>query len=214
MRTKTLLLTVAIGAVSAASSMAQVYSVNAVGYVNVTCNPGFNLIANPLVQADASLAALLPAPPDGTSYYKLVPAGFDLSTYTEGIGWEPNPATAIELGKGGYLLNPTASPMVITFVGDVAQNSNQGGSVVNAVGSAFTIQSSKVPQTGLITTDLGLTALDGDQLYTLANPGGFSLYSFTEGIGWEPTEPIINVGQSFFYNTATARNWTRSFNVN
>jgi hypothetical protein len=112
------------------------------------------------------------------------------------------------------LLNSTVAPFVVTFVGDVAQNSNQGGSVVNPIASGFTIQSSKVPQTGLITTDLGLTAGDGDQIYTLANPGGFSLFSFTEGIGWEPSEPTINVGQAFFFNTSIARNWTRSFNVN
>jgi len=211
MRTKTLLLTVAIGAVGAASSMAQVYSVNAVGYVNVTCNPGFNLIANPLIQASPTLSALIPAPPDGTSFYILNGGSFSLSTYTDGVGWEPD-ATMV-LGKGGYLLNPLATPLVITFVGDVAQNSNQGGLVVNPVGSAFTIMSSKVPQTGTITTDLGLTAQDGDQLFKLVGTS-FDLYSFTDGVGWEPTEPVINVGQAFLYNTATARNWSRSFNVN
>jgi hypothetical protein len=78
--------------------------------------------------------------------------------------------------------------------------------------------SSKVPQTGLISTDLKLVANDGDQLYTFLNPGGLALYSFTEGINWEgpsPTgEPTINVGQAFLYNTASPRNWTRDFNVN
>src|SRR5689334_13849488 len=49
MRTKTLLLTAALSAAGIATSMAQaVYSVNAVGYVNTTLVPGFNLVSNPL----------------------------------------------------------------------------------------------------------------------------------------------------------------------
>ena len=47
MRTKTLLLTAALSAAGIASSMAQVYSVNAVGYVNTPLVTGFNLISNP-----------------------------------------------------------------------------------------------------------------------------------------------------------------------
>ena len=47
MRTKTLLLTAVLGIASAASSMAQaVYSVNVVGYVNLTLKRGFNAVAN------------------------------------------------------------------------------------------------------------------------------------------------------------------------
>lgn len=87
----------------------------------------------------------------------------------------------------------------------------------------FTIQSSKVPQTGLITTDLNLQPTDTDQLYKFQNPGGLSLYTFTAGIGWEgddgmgdTDEPTINVGQAFLYNSTAPGTviWTRSFNVN
>ena len=47
MRTKALLLTAALGLASVATSMAQaVYSVNVVGYINLTMKPGFNLVAN------------------------------------------------------------------------------------------------------------------------------------------------------------------------
>src|SRR5688500_4600203 len=48
MRTKTLLLTAALSAAGIATSMAQVYSVNAVGYVNTQLVPGFSLVSNPL----------------------------------------------------------------------------------------------------------------------------------------------------------------------
>jgi hypothetical protein len=48
MRTKTLLLTAALCAAGIATSKAQVYSVNAVGYVNTSLLKGFNLVSNPL----------------------------------------------------------------------------------------------------------------------------------------------------------------------
>src|SRR5947207_10303632 len=51
MRTKTLLLTAALAAAGAASAMAQnVYSVNAVGYANVSVPSGFSMIACPFEQ--------------------------------------------------------------------------------------------------------------------------------------------------------------------
>ena len=48
MRTKALLLGAAVGAIGLATSMAQVYSVNIVGYVNTTIPTGFSIICNPL----------------------------------------------------------------------------------------------------------------------------------------------------------------------
>src|SRR3954468_1352288 len=63
MRTKTLLLTAALAAAGAASAMAQnVYSVNAVGYVNKSVVHGYSIVANPFVVANESLDALMPVP--------------------------------------------------------------------------------------------------------------------------------------------------------
>src|SRR5205823_7441370 len=58
MRTKALLLAAAFAAAGVATSMAQVYSVNAVGYVNVTVDSGFNMVANPLTAADNTVGNL------------------------------------------------------------------------------------------------------------------------------------------------------------
>src|SRR6185436_7382863 len=73
MRTKTLLLTAAIGVAGVASSFAQaVYSVNAVGYVNVSVakNPSsattFLLVANPLNSGGNTIGEVLPNVPDFT----------------------------------------------------------------------------------------------------------------------------------------------------
>jgi len=63
MRTKTLLLSAALGALSSASLMAQVYSLNAVGYINVTCIGGasgqYTLIANQLNTTNNFISPLL-----------------------------------------------------------------------------------------------------------------------------------------------------------
>src|SRR5690349_6980992 len=48
MRTKALLLTAALAAAGVSTSVAQVYSVNAVGYVNVAAPAGYSMISNPL----------------------------------------------------------------------------------------------------------------------------------------------------------------------
>jgi hypothetical protein len=63
MRTKTLLLSAALGALSSASLMAQVYSLNAVGYINVSCAGGpsgqYTLIANQLNTTNNFISPLL-----------------------------------------------------------------------------------------------------------------------------------------------------------
>ena len=52
MRTKTLLLTAIVGALGFTAAQAQVYSVNAVGYVNKSIPSGFSIVANPLNNGD------------------------------------------------------------------------------------------------------------------------------------------------------------------
>src|ERR1700689_2846186 len=63
MRTKTLLLSALLGSLGSVSLMAQstnVYSLNAVGYINVTIPTGFSIISCPLVAApDNTLNTLL-----------------------------------------------------------------------------------------------------------------------------------------------------------
>ena len=86
MRTKTLLLTAVLSAAGLASSLAQgaVYSVNAVGYVNLTVPAGLSLIANPLDATDNTIANVLKVPA-GTQIYKFNGTGFtSMMTLTAG----------------------------------------------------------------------------------------------------------------------------------
>ena len=84
MSTKTLLMTAVLGAASIAAVMAAdpVYSVNIVGYVNVTAPAKFSMIANPLKSGGNTLAEIIPTAPDGTSIYLFGKTGFlDPVTY-------------------------------------------------------------------------------------------------------------------------------------
>jgi len=191
--------------------MAQVYSQNAVGYVNVTLAPGFNLIANPLQAPVNTLGALIPIAPDGAQFYKFTGGSFATFTF-DGLDnvWTPNGNVSLAPGEGGFLNNPTAGNVVVTFVGDVLQ-----GTLSTLLPQGFSIASSKVPQAANVNT-LELPPDDGDQLFKFVNPGpGYVTYTF-DGLDlvWTPSAPVINVGEAFFINKTIARTWTRTFSVN
>lgn len=190
--------------------MAQVYSLNAVGYINITIKPGFNLVGNQLVQPNVGIAALLPAPPQLTVFYSFS-GGFSSSTFDNDLGgWDPDPNLPLPYGGGGFLFNPTASAFTLTLVGEVGQ-----GSLANAVPAGLSIRSSKVPQAGFITAVLGFPPAQLDQVNQFANPGGYSQYTFDNDLGgWDPAEPVLAVGEAVFIKSSAGHSWTRVFSVN
>jgi len=234
MRTKTLVLAAAISAASLATSMAQVYSVNAVGYVNVTLKKGYNLVANPLNNGGNTLAEIIPISsplPDDTFVVTWDPmaagAGapaLESPMFYPGAGWEPA-GSPIAPGKAFFIyINPataTQETYTLTFVGEVPQ-----GTLTTPIygGNKYNALASQVPQAGKITADLGMAGAEDDMLLVWdknLNPPGFSAvnYFFVEG-QWTDmetfVEPTIGVGEGFFlFRTAPGTsNWTRTFNVN
>ena len=213
MRTKTLLLTVALSAAGVASSMAQVYSQNAVGYVNLSLKRGFNLIANPLRQTDTSLETLIPSAPDQTVFYSFSPVtGY--TTYTFDLsgtgGWDPPAAGHFDLGKGAFV--STSTDFTITVVGEVAQ-----GTLSNpTAGPGFDLKGSMVPQTGTLQGQLGYTPVDQEVIYRFSPITGYTTYTYDlTGVGgWDPEDPPISVGEGFFTSSPSAHPWTRVFTVN
>src|SRR6266853_2824813 len=100
MRTKTLLLTAALSAAGALTSMAQVYSVNIVGYVNLPIPVGFSMIANQLNNsANNQLATLIPTPPNASFFYKFNGAGYTVDDYTDGA-WEGDTSGTMTMNPG------------------------------------------------------------------------------------------------------------------
>jgi hypothetical protein len=216
MRTKTLLLTAALSAAGIATSMAQVYSVNAVGYVNTTLKAGFNLISNPLDAADDSIKTLFAGVPNNTRVYKFNGTGYDFTTYSTVLGaWNP-PAVAdmtVTPGEGVFVRLPAGTPdHTVTFVGEVPQ----GAASNTQVPAGFSIRSSAVPQAGLVSTDLQFPAGNNDRIYKWNNATSQYTFATFSGVlnAWNPAEPTVGVGEAVFVRKTAAAPWTRNFSVN
>jgi len=214
MKTKTSILAALFAFAGGASLMAQVYSVNVVGYFNVTVPTGFSMIANQLDTTDKKLSTILPTVPDGTTVYKWTGGGFTSRTY-DGLdgAWGPDGNITFGPGEGLFIRNSSGSPFTLTFVGEVLQ-----GTQTNVMSAGFNIVSSKVPQAGTVDS-LQFPAIDGATIYKYVNNGtggGGYVSSTYDGLdaAWGPTTPSLAVGESVWARLPSAANWTRTFNVN
>ncbi len=211
MRTiKALVCTAALAAGLATAAAQNVYSLNVVGYYNIPCAAGAKvMIANQLNTTNNTIASLIPNGQANAALYKYS-GGFSTFLFDEfDEVWHPNGNATLNPGEGALYLSPVAT--TLTFVGEVLQGTLQN---TLPIGQKV-MRSSIVPQAGLITTDLGLPGEANDALYTFA--GGYTTYLFDEFDSvWYPSEPVIGVGQAFFYikaagNVSSA--WTRNFTV-
>jgi hypothetical protein len=206
MRTKTLLLSAAVGAVGLLAADAQVYSVNSVGYVNVDLPVGYSIIANPLNAANNTVGSLLPVGtlPNFSQVLKWNGSGFTVNTLTPG-GWN-NPAMTLNPGEAAFI--NVSQARTVTFIGEVMQ-----GSLQNPLTAGYNLVGSQVPQTGT-TTELALdTALGNFSQVLKWNGSGYVIHTKTPG-GWSPSVATINVGEGVFVNTSVATSWNRTFSVN
>jgi len=223
-------MTAALSAAGVATTMAQVYSVNAVGYVNTTLTPGYNLVSNPLNAADNSIAALFGnSLPSQSKVYTFDGAtGFTIYTYVV-LGGTPRwtvsgpaplgneTAAKINPGDGVFVKIPGTANVPVTFVGEVAQGT--GTTLDNPLPAGLSIKSSKVPQEGTAEA-LGFPAVNNDKVYkwnsTLnAGAGGYDIYT-KFGTSWQPVAqgaPVLKVGEAMFVRKGAAAVWKRDFTV-
>jgi hypothetical protein len=215
MRTKTLLCAAALAAGVATSAVAQsnVYSLNVVGYYNVTVPANqYVLVANQLNTTNNTLAGVIPSPPPGATFQAFSGGGLSAYTFDDvDLVWTPNGNASLAPGQGGYFRSPVAT--TVTFVGEVKQ-----GSLTNTLPkNQYVITASIVPQ-GTNVAALGVPGEGGDTLQTYNN--GFTAFTFDDvDLIWTPGAPEgpnIAVGQSFFYRKSPAgsqTNWIRNFTV-
>ena len=220
MRTKVLLCAAALAA-SLASSMAQsnVYSLNVVGYYNLTVGAGQKvMIANQLNTTNNTIGSLLASPMvnNNDQLFKYA-GGFTAYQFITALGgWDPDGNGTLNPGEAAFYVPSVAT--TLTFVGEVEQ-----GSLTNTLPlSTKVLRASIVPQAGAISTTLLLPGDNNDQLFTYntaQNSGGYAAFQFISALGgWDPGEPMLSVGQGFFYiKAATAlpanANWVRNFTV-
>lgn len=207
MRTKALFVAAATGLAALTTSFAQVYSVNVVGYVNVTLKPGFNLIANPLSTTSNTIGDLMPGIAD-LAFYKYVNGTYQSANYIGGIGWD-DPSITLDPGEGAFVLLPGNADVTVTFVGEVME-----GSLSNPIPQGLSMKSSMVPQAGALSA-LGYPAEAEDAVYKYdAAAQTYISANYIGGIGWDTgAEPTLEVGEAIFVSKANAASWDRDFTV-
>jgi hypothetical protein len=207
MRTKTLLLSAAVFAAGLLASQAQaVYSVNSVGYVNLSLPAGFSMIANPLNNSNNLLSQILPVAPDFTVLYKFNPTNqqyFDSANFIG--GWDLD--YQLKPGEGAFIQLPEAA--TLTFVGEVPQ-----GNLTTPLHSNYQIAGSQVPQQGALSATLGYPAEDFDLVYKFNRVTQQFEDAYTYIGAWDPSDPVLTVGESVFIQRSSTGNWNRVFSVN
>jgi len=206
-----------IGAASLVTSMAQVYSVNIVGYVNTTIPSGWSIICNPLnASGGNTVGNVIPNPPQPITIYKYVNAtgAYQTAVWDAEYSVWSYPAMIIDPGMGLFVKN-FGDTFNWTFVGEVPT----GTSLTVPIGHGFNLVSSIVPKTGKLQTELGYAPSVGeglsDNVYKYINAtGGYQTYNFDGEYQVWSVEPTINVGEGFWLlRGGTAVTWTQSFSV-
>lgn len=225
MRTKALLLTAALGFAGVATSMAQaVYSVNVVGYINLTMKPGFNLVANQLkASPNNKLDSVLPAPADENQVLKFANNNYSIDIANSGSWFDNatgNPSTTtVAPGEGFFFYNAGAGDSSVTLVGEVTT----GNGLTVPMASGFNLVSSIVPQALDLSLANGFPQVDEAQVLTF-NPltQNYNPILINQGGAWfnnetgDPAVASAAVGQGFFvFNPGPGNmSWTRNFNPN
>lgn len=218
MRTKTLLLTAALCAAGVASSMAQVYSVNVVGYSTTVSANTFALLANPLDKfGNNSLTNVLnPNPAGGSGIQFWNGVGFTAYNFQAGH-WRfqtTNIEDNVAIPPGtGFFLKPSANYTNI-FTGQVAVN--PGNSGTNVVPATLYILGSLIPYADAVTNTatVNMHAIGGWQIQKW-NQAGQTFQSFNFQAGqWKTGSPASNsvpsigIGEGFFIKAGTGANNT------
>ena len=222
MRTKALLLTAALGLASAATSMAQVYSVNVVGYINLTLRPGFTLVANQLnASPNNQVNTVFPSVPADSQIQKFANNNYT-TFFNDGSGWidfDGNPTTVtVSPGEGFFFFNPGGAPLTQTLVGEVVT----GNGLTVPIPPGFSLISSIVPQDISLTPANGFSPVADMQLQKYTGvPPDFYQFFFHDGSQWidfdgNPADARLLVGEGgFVFNpTGSNRNWVHDFNPN
>lgn len=184
--------------------------VNRYGFIRKKVVPGFCMYADPLLgDTGNTLPNILPVLNDQTTFYQYS-GGWSLDVWEiMWPGWTFGTAT-LNPGEGCFLENPGVGTL-ITFIGSVPE-----GVLVTPLVPGYNMVSSQVPQAGLVTTDLGFNPNDQDVVlqFDCATQTYFrNIYDLSGVGGWDPGEPIIDVGESFWIYRNKPGSWKQVFSA-
>jgi len=176
MRTKTLALSAVLGMLGAAAALGQnVYSLNTVGFINVTLPPGYSIVTCPLIcSPDNTIATLLN---NSSGAYQSGSKSGKVYQYDNGVGysatdtasvasggtagWSLNGTETINPGQAVFFFNPvnlrTGTNMLATFVGvvpqaNIAPAANFPNGMTNFLVPGYNLVGSMIPVSGDIVT--------------------------------------------------------------
>ena len=208
-------------AVGLSTSVAQnVYSLNVVGYVNVSLQANkSSFLSIPLVPNGGNFnitnSIVLDASQDGATLFAWAGTGWDPNApgWVAGFGWFPD--MVVSNGVAFFLASKANS--TLTFVGDVPQ-----GTLSYNIKAGLSTLANKVP---VAANFPGATiGHDGDTMFTWVqssqawNPNSAA---YVGGYGWYSSDPLITTNGpmlnpaegAFYVNTGTAIPFTQNFTV-
>lgn len=207
MRTKTLALSAVLGMIGTASVVAQtnVYSLNAVGYINVSIPPGFSMLSCPLIcTPDNTIATVLnnttgTFQPNGNNaiVYAFTGGTYSASDiageYSGGNGgWAGGGTITLNPGQAIFFDNTDPSTTIkCTFVGTVPQNGSYN--MTNNLAPGYSLVSSIVPVSGDLVTNSVTGAFFGSLNNADPYPvGGDFIYTYDPVAGFQQAvfEPL------------------------
>ena len=220
MRTKALLGLAAL-AVGLSTSVAQnVYSLNVVGYVNVSLQANkLSFLSLPMAPVDGNFnitnTIALDDSQDGAVLFAWAGTGWNPTapSWIAGLGWLPD----MVISNGGAFFISSKANSTVTFVGQVPQ-----GAISYSIPAGLSTLANQVP---VSTNFPGATVgNDGDVMFTwLQAAQGWNpvTSSFIGGLGWIATDgsgtvdgPTLDPGQGVFYvNNGAAIPFTKNFTV-
>ncbi len=194
---------ISLGAVLSSQADTTVYSVNAVGFVNLTIPAGYSMISNPLSTSNNTLDNVIPSVVAGTTVYQWTGTGFKIATYDG--GWTPaNHGITMNPGQGVFIF--TVNSATLTFVGEVPTGNTSNISIP----AGYSIVGSPVPQTGSLSS-LQFPAQPGDTVYRYIN-NQYQISTW-DGSTWSGQNPTPAVGEAFWSYKVNSQSWTRNFSI-
>lgn len=232
MRTKTLALSAMLGALGAASAIAQtnVYSINAVGYINLVLPNGYSIICNQLTTTNNTVGGIFQnTAANNYQWNNCLVLKFntadgkydqtDQGSSSYASGWISGGTMTMNPGEAIWFANKTGSVQTNTIVGTVPQGTN----TVNIV-NGYQMIGSPVPFSGDLVTNMGFTNyVFGSKVLTFNNATTHYISYASSSSGsagymnqWlAPGDPQLAVGQGFWYNSEPGPTpWVQIFEIN
>ena len=187
----------------AVSANSQTYSQGVVGYINQPLYAGDNLIANQLSFSNNTLNAIFqPGVPEGATFTGWNPSSqqyLPTSVYDINTGWSIN--YELDFGQGGLFNSPVT--FTNTFAGSVWPGYDGIGTFVPPLvtDSGTLLLSCYIPIAPATFHDVvGRDPLNGESVTLLDAVSQISTTTTFENGVWDNGTPILNIGQSAFFN--------------